>query len=187
MPAPAACGPGPVSFEPGGPERGGESEFVRFYRGHVDRLVAYLIYQGASGHLAADVAQEAMIKTYERWEQVTSPRAYVWKVAYREFIRQARATTELLVAEIPEPAALLPDPEETEVWLSKQQVIEVLRALPERQRQVLALSFDGWKPVEIAELLDILPPAARSNLTKARHNAAEYLRGFGEVFGEEDS
>jgi RNA polymerase sigma-70 factor (ECF subfamily) len=71
---------------------------------------------------------------------------------------------------------VLPHAEEAEAWLQKEQIIEVLRALPPRQRQVLALTIDSWTPAEIAELLGIPPSAVRSNLMKARRNAAEYLR-----------
>ena len=155
-------------------------EFARFYREHISRLVAYLLYQGASAHLAAELAQEAMITGYRRWHEITSPRAYVWKVAYRAFIRTVLLEAEEPVAEVPEPTAVLPHLEESEAWLQKQQVIEVLRAMPPRQRQVLALTIDGWTPAEIAVLLEIDSPAVRSSLRKARLNAAEYLRPFGE-------
>ena len=75
---------------------------------------------------------------------------------------------------------MLPRPEETEAWLQEQQVIQVLRALPPRQRQVLALTIDGWSPAEIAEMLGIDAAAVRSNLMKARRSADEHRRRAGE-------
>jgi len=152
-----------------------EQEFACFYREHIDRLVAYLLYQGAPAHLAAELAQEAMITAHRRWDDITSAKAYVWQVAYRAFLRHELNDHEEPVAEVPEPTTVLPHPEEAEAWLQKQQVIEVLHALPPRQRQVLALTIDGWTPAEIAALLGINPPAVRSNLRKARCSAAEYL------------
>jgi RNA polymerase sigma-70 factor (ECF subfamily) len=169
-----------VNPEPGGWATDSEQEFASFYRERIGRLVAYLIYQGASANLAAELAQEAMITAYRRWREITSPRAYVWTVAYKAFLRYALHDAEESVAEVPEPAVVLPHPEEAEAWLQKQQIIEVLRALPPRQRQVLALTIDGWTPAEIADLLGIPPSAVRSNLMKARRNAAEYLRRIGE-------
>lgn len=154
----------------------GEHEFARFYRDHIGRLAAYLIYQGAAAHLAADIAQDAMITVYQRWPEIRSPKAYIWTVAYRAFIRHALNDSEQPVGEVPEPAALLPRPGETEAWLQEQHVIHVLRALPPRQRQVLALTVDGWTPVDIAELLGLDAAAVRSNLKKARRNAAEHRR-----------
>lgn len=75
---------------------------------------------------------------------------------------------------------MLPRPGEAEAWLQAQQVITVLRALPPRQRQVLALTIDGWPPAEIAELLGIDPAAVRSNLMKARRSAGEHHRTIAE-------
>jgi RNA polymerase sigma factor (sigma-70 family) len=159
-----------------GERPGDEREFARFYREFVTRLVAYLVYQGATTPLAADIAQDAMIVAYRRWPEITSPKAYVYSVAYREFLRQALAPTELPVGEVPEPSAILPRPEETEAWLQERQIVQMLRALPPRQRQVLALTIDGWAPAEIAEMLGIDPRAVRSNLRKARRRASELRR-----------
>ena len=180
-PGPPLAGPatgrppaaGPV---PGGEGPGDEREFSCFYREHFRYLVAYLIYQGATAHLAADLAQDAMTTAYRRWPAITSPRAYVYKVAGRAFLRHALDAPELPVGEAPEPTSVLPRPEEAEAWLQAQQVIAVLRALPPRQRQVLALTIDGWPPGEIAELLGIDPAAVRSNLMKARRSADEHRR-----------
>jgi RNA polymerase sigma factor (sigma-70 family) len=169
---------GPSAITPGLAGRGGgvQDEFARFYRDHINRLAAYLIYQGAAAHLAADIAQDAMIKTYRRWGEIKTPRAYTWTVAYRAFIRHALSDAEQPAAEVPEPAALLPRPTEAEAWLQEQHVIHVLRTLPPRQRQVLALTIDGWAPAEIADLLGLDPAAVRSNLKKARRNADEHHR-----------
>ena len=155
---------------------GSEDEFASFYRKHVSRLVAYLIYQGAPAALAADLAQEAMITAYRRWPEITSPRAYVYKVAGRAFVRRAVDAAELPVGEVPEPTSVLLRPGDAEAWLQAQQVITVLRALPPRQRQVLALTIDGWSPAEIADMLGIDPAAVRSNLKKARRSAGEQHR-----------
>jgi RNA polymerase sigma factor (sigma-70 family) len=168
---PAANTPGMAS-----PAPGGGHEFARFYRDHISRLAAYLVYQGAAAHLAADIAQDAMITTYQRWPEIKSPKTYTWTVAYRAFIRHALNDLEQPADEVPEPAALLPRPGEAEAWVQEQHIIHVLRALPPRQRQVLALTIDGWTPAEIAELLGLKPAAVRSNLKKARRSADEHRR-----------
>jgi RNA polymerase sigma factor (sigma-70 family) len=167
--APAASTPSAAT-----PAPGREDEFARFYRGHVSRLVAYLIYQGAAAHLAADIAQDAMIAAYRRWPEIKSPRSYAWTVAYRAFIRYALNDPEQPAGEVPEPTPLLPRPGEAEAWLQEQHITDVLRALPPRQRQVLALTVDGWTPAEIAELLGLAATAVRSNLKKARRAATEH-------------
>jgi RNA polymerase sigma factor (sigma-70 family) len=172
------AGPGARRVPGADPVRDGE--FSSFYREQLRRLVAYLIYQGATTHLAADLAQDAMTTAYRRWPEITSPRAYVYTVAGRAFLRHVLEGPDLPVGEVPEPAVVLPRPEDAEAWLQEQQVIEVLRALPPRQRQVLALTIDGWTPAEIAGLLGIDPAAVRANLMKARRNAGEHRRRTGE-------
>lgn len=86
-------------------QSGAEQEFAAFYRAHITRLIAYLVYQGAAGHLAADIAQDAMTTTYRRWPEITSPRVYAWTVAYRVYMRHA-------LENAPEggPRAVLPRP-----------------------------------------------------------------------------
>lgn len=57
---------GPAAGTPGAasPAPAGEHEFACFYRDHIHRLAAYLMYQGAAADLAADIAQDAMITAY---------------------------------------------------------------------------------------------------------------------------
>jgi RNA polymerase sigma factor (sigma-70 family) len=181
-PPPPLVGPdagGPLAGQsvPAGERARAELEFAGFYRSHFTRLVAYLVYQGATAHLAADIAQDAMATMYRRWPEIKSPRAYAYTVAYRAFIRHALDdAAETSVSEVPEPTSVLPRPGETEAWLQQQEVTEVLRALPPRQRQVLALTIDGWAPAEIAELLSIDSATVRSSLMKARRSAGQHRR-----------
>jgi RNA polymerase sigma factor (sigma-70 family) len=101
---------------------------------------------------------------------------HTWTVAYRAFIRHVVNDHEQPADEVPEASPLLPGPGEAEAWLQEQHIILVLRALPPRQRQVFALTIDGWTSAEIAELLGLNPAAVRSNLKKARRNANEHHR-----------
>jgi RNA polymerase sigma-70 factor (ECF subfamily) len=160
---------------------GAEQEFACFYREHFGRLTIYLMCLGASAHLAAELAQDTMFLVHKRWAAIRFPRAYAWTVAGREFIRHAvDDDAEVPVAEVPEPSAVLARPGDAEAWLQQRQIVEVLRALPPRQRQVMALSLDGWSPSEIAGLLDMDPPAVRASLKKARLAADAYRRTLGE-------
>jgi RNA polymerase sigma factor (sigma-70 family) len=168
--------PADASRASGSPPRGGKQEFACFYRQHISRLVVYLVYQGAPAAVAAELAQKAMLTALRRWDSITTPRAYVYTVAYRAFLRYALGEAELPVAEVPEPAVLLSHPGQAEAWSQQQEIIGLLRALPPRQRQVLALTIDGWTPAEIADLLGLDPAAVRSSLLKARRGAIELRR-----------
>lgn len=156
-----------------------EEAFKRFYRAYVSRLIAYLVYQGASVDRAAEFVQDTMIKAYRRWHEIKTPEKWAYTVAYRTFLRHAVRVEEEPVGEVPEPTALLRCPEATETWLQEQEIVQVLERLPPRQRQVLALTLDGWNPAEIAKLIGIEGAAVRSNLFKARKSVAQHL-GQGE-------
>jgi RNA polymerase sigma factor (sigma-70 family) len=154
-----------------------EEAFSRFYRAYFARLTAYLVYQGASVHIAAELVQETMLKAFRKWHEIRSPGSWAYKVAYQAFVRHATRVEEEPVEKVSEPTAVLHRPGEAEVWLQKQEIVRALEILPPRQRQVLALTLDGWKPAEIAQLLGIEGTAVRSNLLKARRAVADYLAG----------
>lgn len=51
-------------------EQANEAAFSAFYREFTPTLVAWLIWQGARLPVAADVAQETMIKAYRNWSTI---------------------------------------------------------------------------------------------------------------------
>ncbi|KPI01942.1 RNA polymerase, sigma-24 subunit, RpoE, ECF subfamily [Actinobacteria bacterium OK074] len=161
---------------PGGLSPWDEKAFSDFYRTYLPRLTAYLVYQGASVHIASELVQDTMIKAYRKWNHLTWHRSWAYKVAYQAFVRHATRVEEEPVEEVPEPTAVLGHPGEADAWVGEQEIVRVLGMLPARQRQVLALTLDGWAPAEIAELLGVEGAAVRSSLLKARRALAEYLR-----------
>lgn len=168
------------------PERHAEA-FSCFYREFVTRLVAYLVHQGASVDLAADIVQDTMIKAYRKWHEIECHKGWAYKVAYQAYLRHVMRAVEAPVAEISEPTPLLPCPEEAEAWAQEREIVRVVRALPGRQRQVLALFLDGWTPAEIAELLGIEGTAVRSSLRKARIAVCAELRRSGDEENDEEN
>ncbi|WP_157246986.1 RNA polymerase sigma factor [Nonomuraea typhae] len=60
-----------------------DAHFSAFYRATVGDLVAFLLNHGATLAVAADLAQDTMIKAYQRWNELTHPRAWVHAVASR--------------------------------------------------------------------------------------------------------
>lgn len=159
-----------------GPMTEYEEAFSRFYRKLVVPLTAYLVSQGASAHLAAEIVQDTMIKAYRKWHEITWHKSWVYKVAYQAYVRHVTRVDEEPVEEVPEPTPLLPRPDQAEAWAQQREIVHLLRKLPPRQRQVLALHHDGWTTGEVAELLGISDAAARQNLRKARLAAARHLR-----------
>lgn len=153
-----------------------EAEFSAFYRANIRQLVGFLINQGAAVPIAADIAQDTMVKAFQRWNDLLAPRAWTRTVASREFARRIASVEEDLVEQIPEPTSLLAGSDAIAEWEYRYDLLPLLRMLPPRQRQVLAWTLDGYTPDDIAQQLRITSEAVRSNLWKARRAAVNYLK-----------
>jgi len=156
--------------------------FPEFYRQHFPGLVAFVMWLGAGAAEAADVAQEAMTRACRRWEEIVHPGAWVRTVASREYCRLIAACHDEPVAEISghllRPGVAGAD-EAAMLGLGQARVLEMLRELPYRQRQVMAWVYDGYTPAEIATILNLPPGTVRVNLHKARETLKRHLAGEG--------
>lgn len=156
-----------------------DEAFSDFYREFITRLVAFLVWQGARLPGAADIAQDTMIKTYQRWSTIDQPEAWARRVASREFVRRFARVREDPCSDPPE-CPLLPAVTNVEAWEQQHEVLRLLARLPQRQRQVMAWTLDGYAPAEIAVELRITAEAVRASLMQARRALAEYLGETGE-------
>lgn len=157
-----------------------DEEFASFYRATMRPLVQFLLNQGAGIHLAADIAQESMGKAYRRWTEIEHPRAWVHKVASRSLVRHISQAVEDPTDPVPEPSSHLPRPDLASQWEAEQAMLQILQALPPRQRQVRAWTVSGYTPAEIAAELGLSPEAVRSSLKKVRRAATQHLKQRGE-------
>jgi RNA polymerase sigma factor (sigma-70 family) len=152
--------------------------FPDFYRKHTPSLVAFVMWLGARAEEAADVAQETMTRAYKDWEEIEHPRAWVRTVASREYCRRIAACHDEPFAEIPG-QLLRPGMADTDeaAMLGPEQarVLEVLRLLPDRQRQVMAWIYDGYTPAEIATILNLDGGTVRASLHKARDTLKHHM------------
>ncbi|GAA3372364.1 hypothetical protein GCM10017744_103560 [Streptomyces antimycoticus] len=118
-----------------------------------------------------------MIELYKRWESVQYPRTYAYKTAGRRWARRvADLQREALVDELPESTSLLPQPDALAEFEARQQMLQVLKTLPLRQRQVLFLTLQSFTPTEIAEQLELEAATVRAHLMRARRAAAARIR-----------
>lgn len=130
------------------------------------------------GRDAEDVAQDAMLELFRRWDFIArydAPEAWLRRVAIRMAIRRrsreaGRWRAEALAARIggtgdAEPDATLLGP--------------VLGTLPEGDREALVLHHVADRPIgEVAERLGLSEPATRVRLLRARRRAAERVAGL---------
>jgi RNA polymerase sigma-70 factor (ECF subfamily) len=144
--------------------------FAAFYEAQTPSLVRFLVWMGARLPEAADLAQETMIDAYRQWQVIEHPRAWVRRVASRKYGR--------CLAGIEEPVdqvdgrPLLPANSDLADWEQHEEIRRLLALLPQRQRQVMAWTYDGYQPHEIAAELGITAGAVRSNLRLARRELA---------------
>lgn len=153
-------------------------EFELFYRAETRDLVRFLIWMGASLADAADVAQDTMISAFQQWKKINTPRAWIRRVASRTFLRRKLTRVEQPV-DTTDGRPLLPANADLSAWEEHEEVRRLLAGLPPRQRQVMAWTFDGYAPQEIAAELGITADAVRSNLKLARRALAQHLPGTG--------
>lgn len=156
------------------------AEFTAFYREAVPRLVAFLRWQGARLPDARDCVQDTMILALRHWPELREPYAWSRLVAARRYARLLATVREDPV-EDPQPATGHALGADTELAALEERhaVLRCLDRLPSRQRQVMAWTYDGAAPAEIADALRITAEAVRANLYKARAALRGHLEGTG--------
>jgi RNA polymerase sigma factor (sigma-70 family) len=151
-------------------------EFTLFYTADMPKLVGFLIVQGARSSVAADLAQDAMTEAYRQWDTIDAPRAWVRMVASRKWWRWARREhMEVPQDELSESSTLL-SPEQSAEIEHQHAFLKMVRELPQAQRQVMAWTYDGYFPTEIAALLGKDPATVRSLLRTAREALKKQYR-----------
>lgn len=149
--------------------------FAEFFRAEHKKLIRFVMAIGAGGDEAAEIAQATFFKAFEGWDAIRVPRAWIRRVAANELTaaRQAarRESPQATLPDAPVPVSTALAVEMTE---EAGQVLAALRALPPRQRQVMAWIIDGFGPTEIARELGISPESARQSYAKARKNLGRF-------------
>ncbi|MEA2521036.1 MAG: hypothetical protein QOI81_682 [Actinomycetota bacterium] len=131
------------------------------------------------GQDAEDVAQDAMLALFQRWDVVSrydSPEGWLRRIAIRAAIR--RKTREIARPGV-EVASVVrhrsPEPADADALL----LASVLRSLPESDREALFLYHFADRPMgEVAERLDVSQSAARVRLLRARRRALQEAAGL---------
>ena len=149
------------------------NQFDDFARDTRSRLVGLAYSLTGDRGIAEDIAQEALLATHRAWSDVSTPLAYARRTAVnlaatrvrhagrerRAFARwSARAKTFTELA-----------PLDAEFWQS-------VRALPPRQREVIALHYvEDLTIADIGTALEIAPGSVKSALHDARRALAHTL------------
>jgi RNA polymerase sigma-70 factor, ECF subfamily len=148
--------------------------FDAFYQEHYSGLVQLAFVLSGSRYGAEDIAQDALVAAWKKWGELEQPLAWTRRVvanlavsAIRRRMAEGRAMLRLAAGR-GEPIAGLPEPD-TQFWAA-------VRALPTRQRQMVALYYLGDCSVsEIALTLGCAEGTVRATLHKGRLRLAKRL------------
>ena len=149
-------------------------QFVGLFEAHYRRLFRYLNRLTGDGELAADLVQEAFIRLYDRGSSPDAPGPWLISVTMNllrnEFTTRRRRSSLLTVSRsegVHSEPAPLPD----EQALRRETSIRVRKAIetmPERERQMLLLSAEGYSYREIAVTLGLHEASVGVLLARAR-------------------
>lgn len=166
-----------VTEHPGAEARNPEGDFAAFFAAENVRLArALYLLTGDSGE-AEELAQDALVRVYERWERVRemgSPTGYLYRTALnlqRSRLRRlaARARRFSRVQAQADPAKAIEDRDE---------VARALASLPHGQREALILvEWLGMGAEEAGRVLRIEPVSVRVRLSRARAALRERFGG----------
>jgi RNA polymerase sigma-70 factor (ECF subfamily) len=151
--------------------------FDEFYAAEYAGVVRLAVALTGRRDVAEELAQESFVAAYRRWSRVSTlnnPAGWVRRVATNRCVSSGRRyVTELrLLTRLRQERAVSPRSDhvqDDELWA-------VVRSLPRRQAQVLALAFVEERSVtDIAELLGCGQETVRTHLRRGRHAVAQRL------------
>ncbi len=153
----------------------------QLYAAHWRQLVRLSVLLVRDVGTAEEVVQDAFIAVHRRWGRLRDPDkalAYLRQAVVnqsRSALRH-RMVVARYAARGPEP---VPDPDEpAEVIDRRAAVLEAMRALPQRQREVLALRYYlDLSEAEIASTLGISRGAVKSHASRGAAALRELLKG----------
>jgi RNA polymerase sigma factor (sigma-70 family) len=148
--------------------------FVELFDARFPRLYRYLTRLSGEPELAADLAQEAFVRLYQRGSMPDAPEAWLVSVAMNLF-RNAKASRSrrhrLLTAARGEAVHSDPRPradESAEAEDARRRVRLTLDRLPDREQRMLLMRAEGYSYRDIATALELNEASVGVFLARAR-------------------
>jgi len=139
-----------------------QEAFESFYRQERDGILRAVVYALSDPDLAVECIDEAMVRAYERWDDLDggpNPAGWVFRVAvnvgHNRFRRRRLERTKPQFVAGPVPDVDVPDPA----------LHRALAALPVDQRAVVVMRFHlDWTMEQMAEALGVAVGTVKSRL-----------------------
>ena len=143
-------------------------DFEEFYRAEFPGLVRAMFLLVADVDEAQELAQEAMVRVYERWDRVSvmeSPGGYLFRVATNLNHRRIRA----IAMRARRLRTFGAGQHDVEINPARRDLIEAISSLSVRLREAFMLvDWLGMSSDEAARILNIAPASVRSRVHRAR-------------------
>ncbi|MBP2330760.1 RNA polymerase sigma-70 factor (sigma-E family) [Kibdelosporangium banguiense] len=147
--------------------------FEEFAGARTQALLRYATVLTCDRHLAEDIVQEVLVRTYRKWKRIEglrSPETYVRRMITNQFLswRRRKASTDLPQSPevMVELGAAMADPASR--YDERDALLADVAALPKRQRAALVLRYYSDLPdEEIAEIMGCGTGTVRSHISRA--------------------
>lgn len=156
-------------------------DFEAFYKRLYPRAVGLAYALTGRRHLAEEIAQDAFISGYRRWERIShydKPEAWLRRVV----VNQSTSVLRRGLTEVKAIPRLWGDasavgelePEASGVW-------DEVRALPRRQAQAITLYYlEDLSLEQIADILECSPGTVKAHLRRGRERLGRKLQAWKE-------
>jgi RNA polymerase sigma factor (sigma-70 family) len=155
-----------------------EAEFAGFFRSHYAKLGKAIYLMSGNRSEAEDVAQEAFIKVYARWDRVRvmeSPDGYLYQVAINLYRRSRLATSSRTIPLAAVASGSIDD--DTSSVDARVDLLRIVRRLPLEQREALVMvEWLGLDANAAAQVLGIAPASVRGRIFRARRTLRSVSR-----------
>jgi RNA polymerase sigma-70 factor (sigma-E family) len=152
-----------------------DSEFAVFFEAHSERLRRLAVFLTGNPSLAADLAQEALVRTYRHWGRIREqdPGPYARRVVVN-LVRSQHRRSLLARRHEQTPMPLrVAQSEGVEDWLV---ISEALKRLPPTRRAAIVLRYyEDMTDAQIAETLDRPIGTVKSDIHRGLAKLREYL------------
>lgn len=151
--------------------------FESFFEEHRSRLFGALCLVTGSRHEAEEIAQEAFLRLWERWDRVSGledPTGFLFRTAMNVFRNRARRAA----LAVRRALDLAPSSDDLATVEDRDELVRAMRGLTPHQRAALVLTgYLGYSSEEAAHVLGIRASTVRALATKGRAAARGMAEG----------
>ncbi|MFQ5929536.1 MAG: sigma-70 family RNA polymerase sigma factor [Acidobacteriota bacterium] len=150
-----------------------ETQFLEEALPHMESLYRVSLSMTRDAALAEDLVQETYKeawKSFRRYTLGSNCKAWLFRILFRvwgKHLRCAYRVKQVDIEEVPESKLALES--DVQQRIERQEVLKILRTLPEHYQKVLVLAdLEGFRYREIAQMLELPIGTVMSRLNRAR-------------------